>query len=154
MAGIRINLDDAAYQGMVSRLQGLGADFNPILRVFALALIKANTEKFRRQGPGWAPLSKKTLAQRRRLRREGPILQPVGKLRSSVIDDGDGAQGSAFHQDSHSLIVGSNLNYAATHQYGRGNIPARPYLAQPEEVLPDVLREIQGVVADILEGKL
>lgn len=152
MAGIRINLDDSIYQEAVARLQGLGADFNPILTLFALALVQASAEKFRRQGPGWQPLSKRTLAQRKRMRREGPILQPVGRLRASVIDDG--AEGSAFRQDTHSLVVGSNLVYAATHQYGRGNIPARPYLAQPEEVLPDVLRKLPRVVADILEGNL
>lgn len=33
-----------------------------------------------------------------------------------------------YRLDGQALLVGSPLIYASTHQFGRGNIPARPFL--------------------------
>ena len=46
------------------------------------------------------------------------ILQDTGELRRSIH----------FRADNNGVIIGSKLKYAATHQFGRGKIPARPYL--------------------------
>ncbi len=46
--------------------------------------------------------------------------------------------------------IGTNLVYAATHQFGRGGIPARPFLGLSGENL----REIDRLVTEILDPKL
>ena len=69
----------------------------------------------------WARLSPITIAYRRTGKGTGghKILQDTGRLRGSIIPGTRGTR-RAF--------VSTNLVYAATHQYGRGNIPARPFL--------------------------
>lgn len=69
----------------------------------------------------WARLSPITIAMRRQGRGPGghKILQDTGRLRGSIIP---GTRGSKR------AFVSTNLFYAATHQYGRGNIPARPFM--------------------------
>ncbi len=44
--------------------------------------------------------------------------------------------------------IGSNLIYSATHQMGRGNIPARPFLG----ISPENKNEINQVINDWLRG--
>ncbi len=47
----------------------------------------------------------------------------------SLLISSGALQGSIEHElQSNQVDVGSNLKYAATHQFGRGGIPARPYL--------------------------
>ncbi len=48
-----------------------------------------------------------------------------------------------------SVEVGSNLEYAAVHQFGYKNIPARPYLGVSES---DGRRVLQRVERAILAG--
>lgn len=50
--------------------------------------------------------------------RKGKILQDTGRLRQSI----------SFRSDMTSAKIGTNLIYAATHQFGRGAIPKRPFL--------------------------
>ncbi len=46
--------------------------------------------------------------------------------------------------------IGTNLVYAATHQFGRGAIPARPFLGLSGENI----REIEQLVTEILDSKV
>lgn len=69
----------------------------------------------------WARLKPVTIEARRQGKGAGGarILQDTGRLRGSIIP---GTLGSKR------AFVSTNLVYAATHQYGRGRIPARPFL--------------------------
>ncbi len=71
-------------------------------------------------GSKWKPLSPARVKQRLKKHKSGKmkILQDVGELRRSIT----------YEAGKNYVRVGSNLKYAATHQFGRGNIPARPYL--------------------------
>lgn len=92
-------------------------------------------------GRAWKPLSEATLRARAYRRTKGyrktlkrikgsqskafqrslgdaKILQDRGLLRRSIATESG---------DSHARI-GTTLKYAATHQYGRGRIPARPFI--------------------------
>ena len=71
-------------------------------------------------GQKWKPLAESTIKRRKKRHKRGnmKILQDTGELRRSI----------AYEADSHSVRVGSKLKYARTHQFGRGKIPARPFL--------------------------
>ena len=71
-------------------------------------------------GVKWKPLSQSRINQRKKRNKTGnmKILQDTGELRRSIH----------FRADKNGVIIGSKLKYAATHQFGRGKIPARPYL--------------------------
>ena len=72
------------------------------------------------EGQKWKPLSPATIKHRMKHHKKGiiKILQDTGELRRSI----------ACEADNNSVKVGSKLKYARTHQFGRGNIPARPFL--------------------------
>ena len=71
-------------------------------------------------GTKWKPLSPARIKQRMKRHKTGnmKILQDVGELRRSV----------KYEAGQTYVRIGSNLKYARTHQFGRGNIPARPFL--------------------------
>ena len=71
-------------------------------------------------GSKWKPLSPARVKQRMKRHKSGNmrILQDTGELRRSV----------RYEASGDSVVIGSNLEYAATHQFGRGKIPARPFL--------------------------
>lgn len=92
-------------------------------------------------GSAWKPLSDATLRSRAYRRTKGyrktlkrikgsqskafqrnmgsaKILQDGGVLRRSIA-----TESGSFH-----ALIGTTLKYAATHQYGRGRIPARPFI--------------------------
>ena len=72
------------------------------------------------EGQKWKPLVESTIRRRKKRHKRGnmKILQDTGELRRSV----------AYEAHDDSVRVGSKLKYARTHQFGRGRIPARPFL--------------------------
>ena len=71
-------------------------------------------------GTKWKSLSPARVKQRRKRHKTGSmkILQDTGELRRSV----------QYEAKQTYVRIGSNLIYARTHQFGRGKIPARPFL--------------------------
>ena len=71
-------------------------------------------------GTKWKPLSPARIKQRLKRHKSGnmKILQDTGELRRSV----------QYEAGQTYVRIGSNLIYARTHQFGRGYIPARPFL--------------------------
>ena len=70
-------------------------------------------------GKAWKPLKAATIKQRRMSGAGGvKILQDTGRLRGSI----------ARYSDGDEAITGTNTIYAATHQFGRGPIPAREFI--------------------------
>lgn len=84
-------------------------------------------------GTKWKPLSPARIKQRMRRHRTGQmkILQDVGELRRSV----------QYEAGQTYVRIGSNLIYARTHQFGRGKIPARPFLG----ITPNERRHINDM---------
>ncbi len=84
-------------------------------------------------GTRWKPLSPARVKQRMRRHKTGQmkILQDVGELRRSV----------QYEAGQTYVRIGSNLIYARTHQFGRGKIPARPFLG----VTPNERRHINDM---------
>lgn len=96
-------------------------------------------EKTSPEGAPWPEWSE----QYARTRHSGhSLLQNEGDLTDSILQDAEGDQ----------VLIGSNLVYAATHQFGDPdrNIPERPYLG----LSPANLDAIETVVEDWLNAQL
>jgi len=75
----------------------------------------------RDEHPAWEdlkPATWKARAEGKQKENGGKILQVTGRLRSKIWRRASGKN----------VKLGTNVKYAATHQFGRGAIPARPFL--------------------------
>lgn len=92
-------------------------DLTPAWRQIGEMMVRSVLENFRQGGrpSPWKPLAPSTL---RHKRPGGKILIDTGKLMRSVAYEIDGA----------GVLIGTNEIYAATHQFGRDHIPARPFV--------------------------
>lgn len=72
------------------------------------------------EGASWRPL------ERARRRGPGRPLLDTGRLRASIN----------YHVTSEGFVVQTSVIYAATHQYGRGDIPSRPFFPQDGTLPP------------------
>lgn len=142
MAGatITVTLDDAEVKTALTRLGTRMSDLSPAMRSIGEKLLQSTRGRIEHGGPApdgapWAPLSPVTLA-----RKKG-----VGKL----IERGRLLGSFNYRADAYSVTVGTNVVYAAVHQFGMrrgyagtghyktrrgsfpipwGDIPARPFL--------------------------
>lgn len=114
---IEIKIDDQHLVSTLNQLAANVADLSPIMRAVAGIMHHAVMENFDKSGrPAWAPLKPATLAAKKKQGYGEKTLIRRGTLRSSITQNSDRT----------SAVVGTNLVYAAIHQFG-GNIgiPAR-----------------------------
>ncbi|GHU47399.1 hypothetical protein AGMMS50289_22520 [Betaproteobacteria bacterium] len=108
----KVTLDDAQVQQKLQELAGKLKDARPLFKVIAGILESQTEENFAAQGrPHWVPLSAATVKSRMKRSKGGSvlkILQDRGILAGSISAD----YGSDY------AMVGSNVKYAAIHQFG------------------------------------
>lgn len=101
-------------------VEGRIEDLEPVLLVMAEDLKTLIDDSFENSvspsGRPWEPLKPATIAQRR-ANSDKPLVD-TGRLRNSI----------SATAESRSIVFGTNVVYGGTHQFGRGPIPARPYL--------------------------
>ncbi len=113
MTEIRIEYDDTQVRAALNRLLRAGKDFSPVMKAIAGHLEAGVEQRFAKQtapdGTAWAKLKPSTVARRKKKGKGAtPILEEDGGLRQSITSD----------YDATSAIVGTNLVYATTHQFG------------------------------------
>ena len=142
MAGSFISVDvtgQDSIQRELNRLLEKGTQLEPALREIGEYLIESTQVRFTQmqspEGVPWQALSKKTLAKKKRPDR---ILTESGTLADTLT----------YQLNHNQLMFGTNLEYGATHQFGRdeANIPARPYIG--------INREDQTEILEILRHHL
>ena len=128
-----INFDASELERVLHNAANHMTHTAPLMEDISRALLSETMMNFQLGGrPAWAGLSPVTLA--RRAHGGGAILQDSGLLKKSI---------NASHTDD-TATVGSNSEYAATHQFGAkqgefgrsdrntplpwGDIPARPFI--------------------------
>ena len=118
------------------KLQGTLHDLTPVFQDIGEAMLNVTRERFNTQtapdGTPWKPLSpayalvkKQNVAQ---------ILTLYGRLRGTLT----------YQAGPKEVRIGTPLIYGATHQFGRGAIPARPFLGlsqSDEQELLDILND-------------
>ena len=154
MANIEIEVQDQDVRDALNRLisQGVG-DLSPVMRRIAGAMESGVEDAFQSErspaGVPWSDLSDVT-TQRRKSQQRIKKLQVTGDLAGSIHS----------RHDARSASAGTNLVYAATHQFGAakgafgrgtyktrkgsfpipwGNIPARPFLGLSAETQGDII---------------
>jgi len=155
MAGafVEIEIRDEQLTALMQDLAGRMTDMTPVFREIgeiALESIQRNFEEERAPDGGrWAPLSPATL---RRRRHSGNILRDTQTLFRSIHPS----------PGPRSVRVGTNIIYAAAHQFGIGpyshlatrrrmpGIPARPFLGLRDDDWPEIRA---AVGAWITEGR-
>ncbi len=101
-------------------------------------------------GQPWKPLSEATVSRRRN--NSNKPLNDTGVLKNSIT----------YHADNQGVVIGTNMEYAITHQLGAskgqyapgipwGNIPARPFLPTAAKGLPD---DWEDDILDIITSHL
>lgn len=109
-------IDASRFESVMGRILGLMSNATPLMALIAPLMHEAVDENFAQEGrPKWLGLSKKTLKRRHEDAGTGKILQRSGRLAGSIAES----------YDSTSARVGTNVVYAAIHQFG-GTIQRHP----------------------------
>lgn len=168
MTDITLQVDDRQVRQGIDRLRRAGLDLTPAMRKIAQTLATITEDNFAAQGrPSWQPLSDVTihlrLGGKKAYKKDGSLKAGAERKKSSMLilqDRGQLASSVSTDYGATQAVIGSNLAYAAIHQFGgeagRGlkvSIPARPYLPadkdgnlQPEAqgpILATVLRHLK-----------
>jgi phage virion morphogenesis protein len=111
-----IEIDDSAFEQAMERVRGFMKDASPAMSLVSALMADAVEENFAAEGrPKWLGLGKNTLKRRRKDAGTGKILQRSGRLAGSITQS----------HDATSARVGTNVVYAAIHQFG-GTIQRHP----------------------------
>ncbi|WP_237043547.1 phage virion morphogenesis protein [Pseudomonas aeruginosa] len=106
---IDVELDDQEVRQRLAVLMRSVTDTLPVMRGIAAELLAETEFAFMDEGPGWPQLSPATVAAREaKGRGPHPILQVTNALARSVTT----------WADRNEAGIGSNLVYAAIHQFG------------------------------------
>ena len=142
MAGSFVSVDvigSSSLANALNRLMKNVDDSSPALRDIGEHLLESTQDRMSDevdpQGQAWEPLSVNTIEQKSLSSQSDKILRGYGTLADTLNYQLNGDQ----------LLFGSNMEYAATHQFGRdkANIPAREFLgisADDESEILDILR--------------
>lgn len=133
MAGAAVEIDDREVVAALRRLQQAGSRLRPALLEIGEYLLQSTEARFDAQvdpaGQPWTPLS--PAYQARKKKNPNLILVLTGHLSGQQAPQAGQRAGLQAPQATETAVsVGTNLVYAATHQFGRPeqNIPARPFL--------------------------
>lgn len=143
MALLTVELTDDASGRLQEIAQKLG-DMRPILKVIGEELTESTKRRFETStgpdGTRWEENAESTLLGYMKSKTKGSLLTKRGNTKASAVKAlarkrpliGETKQLStkiSYRLDGDTtLLVGSPLIYASTHQFGRGHIPARPFL--------------------------
>ncbi len=133
---ISVEIDGAMLNAALARMAAVLADPSAALDQIGRYLVASTLRRFERER---APDGSPWLKSARALAEDGQTLTDTGRLRGSIahtVADGGRA-----------VEVGSNVIYAAIHQFGgragrgrKAKLPARPYLGIDERDRTNILR--------------
>lgn len=154
-ASFEVQIDDREVRAALKRALVSTGDLTPVMKAIGERLLRSTEERFDTEtapdGTPWKPLKASSLgagykkakrtpvkgqltAAYKRYLADRKILTRSGQLRSTIFS----------RPASDHVAIGTGKIYGATHQFGRGEIPARPFLgvttADQQEIL-DLLSE-------------
>jgi phage virion morphogenesis protein len=144
MAGGFVSVDVIGTKSIANALNRLlrqSSDLSPALREIGEQVLESTQQRFTEMvspaGEAWDPLSPNTLAKKKRPDR---ILTETGTLADTLN----------YQLGANQVMIGSNLDYAATHQFGReaDGIPARPFLGLAPFERVEILEILQAHLID------
>lgn len=164
MSGVRITIDDADLRAALGRLRRFVADPEPALKTIGQALITSTQERIRNEvsptGARWPALNPEYAAAKRGT----GMLMESGRLVGSFSRQVSGSR----------LVVGTNVAYAAIHQFGgtirpkgsalrffvgrreifarKVTIPARPFLGISTEDRDEMIEIFEAHARRVAAG--
>lgn len=142
---IEIKIDNVEVKLRLLDLASKYENLRPLMKNIAGVFASSTEDNFKNEGlpSKWIDLAESTKKQRGIKRKwPGQLLQVEGHLVSSVNT----------YYDENSVIIGSNLEYAAIHQLGgdtginkQVSIPARPYLLLKDEDFKEIIELIKNL---------
>jgi len=148
MAGVTLTAQltgTTALTKALNQLMTQAGTLSPALAQIGEYLLESHQSRFQLEiapdGTPWAPLAPETLARKNG---EDRILQDQGTLRDTL----------SYSVTGNELLFGSNLEYAATHQFGReeDGIEARPFIGITDGPWRDEV-EILAILRDHLKSR-
>lgn len=147
--GRSYSLEDFARRLGVTVDQVARIDFRPALQVCSYLIQNDTRERFRKgedpDGRKWAPLKKKP-----RIPKGRGVDQPLWATGRLVASTGAAAPEHVEELSRDSLVIGTNLSYAAYHQYGTRHIPARPFMG----IGDDLAKKLEDVLVKFAEDEI
>jgi phage virion morphogenesis protein len=143
MAGSFVSVDVVGSNTLATHLNKLltqVADVSPALREIGEHLLESTQDRMSQEispdGQPWEPLQPDTLANKSKTSQSNKILRGYGTLADTLNYQLNGDQ----------LMFGSNMEYAATHQFGRdsANIPAREFLGLSDDDETEIIEILQS----------
>jgi len=139
---VGIQYSSGEVNSRLNELQRKVSDLTPAMKNIGEYLLLSTDTRFRTEtdpyGNRWQPNSPRTIARKRAEGRLIRVLQSTGRLRSSI----------SYKADRTSVVIGTNVSYAAKHQLGQG-VPKREFLGINEtdnqEILIILNTELVGV---------
>lgn len=129
---LTVKIDTSKFEKTIKRKLQRVEHMQPLMDRIAADMLKETQLNFRNeQSPekiSWEKLKESTLANRRKEGRGAKILQDTGQLLQSIHSKSKATKNNAF------ALVGTNLkdkngySYPKKHQFGKGKIPARPFI--------------------------
>lgn len=126
---VKVTLNDGGLVATLENMVQKTKDFNPLLKMFQVLMIRSFDLNFRLEGrpTKWAPLKKATIKRKK----STGILKDTGRLRLSTMSVMSTDNVTKFSSDS--LVMGSTVPYARYLQEGTKHMPARPFIVIQEE---------------------
>jgi phage virion morphogenesis protein len=129
---VGIQYSSGEVNSRLNELQRKVSDLTPVMKNIGEYMLLSTDTRFRTEtdpyGNGWQPNSPRTIARKRAEGRLIRVLQSTGRLRSSI----------SYKADRTSVVIGTNVSYAAKHQLGQG-VPKREFLGINEKDNQEIL---------------
>lgn len=161
---ITLVIKDEDLRREMKRLRKVGREWKIVLGAFGAHMLGSTSDVFRQEGKPekWKPLKDETIIARftrgnRARKRKKRVGSPAGKRAIAgakiLFDRGRLAGSMGFRVRKNVLEFGTNLVYAATHQFGdkKRKIPARPYLIFLDE---NIKKFEEIIVSWLVRGKI
>lgn len=148
---VTITVDDAAVLAKLRQLADRASNLETPMREIGEHLLESTRHRFSTQiGPQGEPWPAVTPAYAAR-KLGGKVTSSRGDAKSRdpsqlLLLTHHLFDNLSYQADGKSVTLGSPEVYAATHQFGRGPIPARPFLG--------VSQDDQAIIVEIIEGHL
>jgi len=129
---VGIQYSSGEVNSRLNELQRKVSDLTPAMKNIGEYLLLSTDTRFRTEtdpyGNRWQPNSPRTIARKRAEGRILKTLQSTGRLRAGI----------SYKADRTSVVIGTNVDYAAKHQLGQG-VPKREFLGVSQKDTQEIL---------------
>lgn len=155
----KVYFDGKEVQDILKGMIRRGEDLTPAMKIIGHIYRDSVRENFRVGGrpQKWKPLADSTLlkvmgcpkaSECRKKRGKGTKISAIRKLadKKTLIDTKRLMNSITYKPGRNTVEIGTDVEYAATHQFGRGKIPKRPFLVGQDEDLEQAKETLSDYV--------